>query len=764
MARQTSAVELSNFVAGLITEASPLTFPPNATLDEQNFVLKRDGSRQRRLGMDYEDGFQIINTGIPLPTTGDLAIQSFRWKNAGGDSTKELAVVQVGNTIHIFDSGTSPISSARLYNRTFVGVSPTQRFSFTVVDGLLVIATNSPEISLLEYEDGAITLSTQRLLIRDMFGVSDVVAGVDLRQGLGVTTRPTVETNEHIYNLRNQTWAEPRKIVDSEVITDLISLWGSSFPSNSDVTTYSVYPDANDHRDRLTDRFNIKDVRDNPIGSTPAPKGYFIIDALARGASRLAEEAKLRSRYSQLVYEVSDLPVDLTLGGATILTEYAGRVFYAGFSGEVFDGDEHSPKMSSYILFSKLVESPTDINVCYQQGDPTSKQEPDLVDTDGGFIRIDGAYGIKGLVNVGSALMVFASNGVWIIQGGSDYGFKATNYIVTKVTSYGCTAASSIVQVDTSVMYWAEDGIYVVAQNQFGDYVADSLTQKTIQRLYEGIESLDRDSASAVYDSYERKVYWVYGNRPNSTSGAKQLVFDTTLGAFYPFVLSGSKYPMIASAVNVPPYRIVEVADNVTVNGADVVVDTDIVVVTSDVMQSALNETAYVCITGTSPTVSFTFSFYRDFTFTDWVSTNGIGFDARAYMLTGWEGGGDFQRYKQVPSFTMHFIKTENGFEDDGTGDWRPTNQSSCLASAQWEWSNNANSNRWGRKFQAYRLNRHYFPSSIDDGFDNGFYTVVTKNKLRGKGRVLSLLLETEPKKDCRILGWSMVISANGNV
>ena len=42
-----------SFVKGLITEASPLTFPENASIDEKNFVLNRDGSRSRRLGVDY---------------------------------------------------------------------------------------------------------------------------------------------------------------------------------------------------------------------------------------------------------------------------------------------------------------------------------------------------------------------------------------------------------------------------------------------------------------------------------------------------------------------------------------------------------------------------------------------------------------------------------------------------------------------------------------------------------------------------------------
>ena len=53
MAKAINAAEFSTFVAGLITDASPLTFPNNASLDEVNFELNRDGSRNRRLGMDF---------------------------------------------------------------------------------------------------------------------------------------------------------------------------------------------------------------------------------------------------------------------------------------------------------------------------------------------------------------------------------------------------------------------------------------------------------------------------------------------------------------------------------------------------------------------------------------------------------------------------------------------------------------------------------------------------------------------------------------
>jgi hypothetical protein len=132
-------------------------------------------------------------------------------------------------------------------------------------------------------------------------------------------------------------------------------------------------------------------------------------------------------------------------------------------------------------------------------------------------------------------------------------------------------------------------------------------------------------------------------------------------------------------------------------------------------------------------------------------------------MITGYVSGGDYQRYKQVPYITFHLNRTEDGFELDGE-DIVPSNQSSCLVQAQWEWANSVNSGRWGRQFQAYRYKRHYIPVDVNDPYDYGFTTIVTKNKIRGKGKVLSLRIETEAGKDCQLLGWSGMLEVNPNV
>jgi hypothetical protein len=79
-------------------------------------------------------------------------------------------------------------------------------------------------------------------------------------------------------------------------------------------------------------------------------------------------------------------------------------------------------------------------------------------------------------------------------------------------------------------------------------------------------------------------------------------------------------------------------------------------------------------------------------------------------------------------------------------------------------WANSANSGKWGTQFQAYRLLRNYVPSGAGDPFDYGDSVIVTKNKLRGSGKVVSLKIQSETGKDMQLLGWAMQITGKSEV
>lgn len=754
MPRQSLPLEFNKFSAGLVTDASPLTNLPNSSLDENNFVLNIDGSRRRRLGMNYEAGFVKQTTAISA-FTDNIATSSYQWKNAGGVPDQNLLVVQIGNEIKVYNLSTAPVSNNLMYTHQFSSASNMQNFSYAVVDGLLVITTGEKTANVLTFTaPSTITLTTSTLYVRDFFGIADSISGVDLYDGVNVTVRPTSITDTHVYNLRNQTFGLPRldpaggdaSTDQGDPIDMLFASTTNKYPSNSDNVNEDLFANTGSTGNKTVDRFWADNLKNNPLGTERAPQGYFIIDAMARGVDRLAKVQANNTKYNKLAHSVTTLPTDTTPGGPSVVGQFAGRVFFGGFSGDVTGGDALSPRMSSYILFSQIVNSANDIGRCYQTGDPTSKVNPDLVDTDGGYLRVNGAYGVRALINVGSSLLVIATNGVWRIYGGNDSSFSATNYVVEKVCDHGVNSSDSIVSVDTSVMYWGGDGIYHIHTDQFGSYIADNISYGHIQNLFNGIGVDDRNNATGSYDTYDRKVRWLYYDRITDTTPTKELILDVGLKAFYVNTINsiGPSVPRIIGYYTGPAYTV----NNIT------------------------RETQYVAVTSLTSNVQYTFAQYNDQTFNDWVSEDGVGVDSPAYVVTcqqalviiGYSARDDFQRQKGVPYIFVHLERTEDGFTLDGNGDLIPNNQSSCFMQAQWEWSNSAASNRWGKTYQVYRYKKLYSPSGVDDPFDTGFATIVTRNRLRGSGKVVSIKFSTEPGRDCHIYGWSLMLEVNGSV
>jgi hypothetical protein len=796
VARQNNPLEFNNFLGGLITEAGPLNFPENASLDELNFNLFKDGSRKRRLGMDYEDSAQFIQFPNAGPAFNfEVAISAYLWSDAAANGSNNIAVVQVGTQLKFFNTSSVPTSSGEIDSYTHP-LPIRSRLSYATIDGLLVVVgTGYKEVLVFEYDQDAeqVLESEVNLEVRDFWGIEDIDpdTGVDLRQGSGLSRRPDTLTDAHIYNLRNQSWAPPRRDGNNEFLVDPIGAFRGQelqysgglipvpiertsglYPSHRDSVNQALFPDANDGDDRTGDRFWPLHVLTNPESLGEAPRGHFIIDLMDRAESRLNALNDLSERYSTdgittlIVYEVDDIPSDSTFNGPTCVESFAGRVFYAGFDNRGNGGDNYSPKLASYVSFSQVIESKSSLGRCYQLADPTSPYDSEIVDTDGGIVRIDGAERIVALRAVGRSLLVFATNGVWKIDGGTETGFAATNYEVVKVSDSGTESANSIVPVENSVLYWSTNGIYAIGANEVGDLSAQNISAQTIQTVFHNIPFEDRVSCTGAYDSIDRKVRWVYGNRLGSLEQPRELVFDVDLRAFYlseihrPFATE--HFP--AAMIETPAFRVGEVSEDVVVGTEVVTVGAEDVIITVKDPRDSVRELAYITITDFTPTPTMTFSTYRDGNFEDWSSNMTIGgVDAPAFLLTGYVPGQDFQRRKQVPYITTHMKRTETGMELVD-GDLVPANQSSCLMSARWDWSNSASSGKWTTPRQIYRYRRPYVPVDINDPYDNGFETVVSKNKLRGSGRVVSLKFETEPGKDCILYGWSAILGISGNV
>lgn len=768
MAQKRTPVENTSFAKGLITEANPLTFPEDASIDEINFVLNRDGTRQRRLGMAQETSGSTINSTVIPGATQKVVFHSFEWRNPGGLPDKRIAVVQTGNVIKFFDTTSRPVSGNLIYNYT-TAATQDAFFSFAAVDGSLVVATGLKDILIFSYDGATITYTTDIIRTRDLFGVEDIdgTTGKDLTIGNNIFIRPDSYTDAHTYNLRNQSFGQERLNWDGYTGLHLDPIYyfkykdaNTYYPSNADAVFYNYY--ANPASADYLEKFHAEALIKAPPGSFPAPKGFFVIDALDRGTSRLAEVAAV----NMPAFPLTSLPTDTTSGGAGCVAEFAGRMWFGGFSNEVTDGDNKSPKLGSYVFFSQLVRNITDITKCYQDGDPTSAENPDILATDGGFIRISGANNIMAMVATATRIFVIAENGVWTIYGGTT-GFDATGYNVEKITENGAVGANTIVEVEKGVSYWGDSGIFVVTGDEVQGFAAVNISQPLVQTYFEAISAVDKKYCDATFDASSRKLKWLYGNVLDTTNPIKELVYDLNLSAFFPASIDtiSSNRPMPVCYLPMPPFQVGTVTDSVVVSMDQVTVSGDPVIITLENFQEGFRQNLYVTLVADSASgeLQYTFCDYSDRDFLDWKFFDTVGTDAAGYMLTGYATGGDTQRYKSLEYLTFHMLRTEDGFEDIG-GELYPTKPSSCKIQTAWEWTDSPNSNRWSREFQAYRYGRVYIPADVNDPFDTGYSLISTKNKIRGRGRAVSLYIKTEPLKDCRILGWAFIAGVESSI
>jgi len=731
--KQNAVKPYATFIGGLITEASPLTYPENASIDEENFLLNRDGSRQRRLGMNYEAGYSEVDTGFVESVIDDYAIETYRWDNVGSDSNVSIGIVQVGPYLWFVDLYADAQSASLLNGGSSlkVGVNGVNPYQFSSVNGILIVTTGETNPLGLEYNSAtdSITSTEITIKIRDMIGLDDF---------LDIDENPTTLSAYHKYNLFNQGWSGLR-------VTSYFSAEGE-YPNNTEIATLGK--DASDN-------FSSALLRKQDFGNTPAPKGHFILDAFNRGLSR----------YNTATY-AHYFNNDRETGFLQTTCSNAGRIFYSGVNSKIEYPDDLSPNYTGFVFFSRVVENTEDLGKCYQEADPTSEHIFDLVDTDGGYIPIPEANNIIKLIAAGESVIVIAENGIWEIYGG-DTGFLATEYQVSKITNVGCVSAQSVVEAEDKIFYWAKSGIYVLSKDQIsGKHNSNNITETTIQTLYTDIPGVSKANVKGNYDPISRKVSWLYCDGDDydgilfKNNYKKELVLDLVISSFYKNTLSCTETdsPFIASYLSTPNFNITEITRNVVVDGDQVTASGSDVVMTSDERGRGESTTKYLTIIPSSGNYEFTFSYYSDTRFLDWYDFDGVGQDYTSFLITGHEVAGDIVRRKQVPYVFFYFNRTESGYtETDGI-----LNQSSCKVRARWDWSDSANSGKWGTEFQAYRLNRRYIPEEISDDFDYGHEVIVTKNMLRGRGRALSLYIASETGKDMHLLGWGSVLSVEG--
>src|SRR6266403_2331548 len=200
----TSSVE-NNFTKGLITEATGLDFPENATTDTDNCEYTLIGDVNRRLGIDFETNFATLTLD-----RANKALSSYKWNNVGGDGLTQILAIQTGGLINFYSitnaNNSSPISQNKLASTVtlngFVAaggtLDTTLECQFSDGNGYLFIYHPSCNPIYCTYTAGNVTAAAITIKVRDFIGIPEV--------GIPDKTRPLVLTKEHNYNLINQGW------------------------------------------------------------------------------------------------------------------------------------------------------------------------------------------------------------------------------------------------------------------------------------------------------------------------------------------------------------------------------------------------------------------------------------------------------------------------------------------------------------------------------------------------------------------------------
>ena len=560
MPRQTAAFVENQFTQGLITEATGLNFPEKAVTETWNTRYYAKGNVKRRLGIDFEDNVLSVAANIE-----EGVCRSYLWKGVGDRGDMTLLVVQTGATLTFYEPDEEGSFSAGVKNFSVdLNLYKTSIASVNVADKEASMASGIGKLFVVHpycdpiyivYSEETDTISTTShiIKIRDFEGVDD---------GLILDERPEDLSDLHRYNLFNQSWYPESVTADppggDPFYGNPISVFRNYmgvYPSNCDVWWYYKTEE---------DEFGPQVTKRISVGNSAAPKGHYIYNAFAT------------DRRGQRTMSAT-LPETSSEGmRPSCVAFYAGRVWYSGI---------HHPKYGGNIYYTQIIERDEQIGVCHQLNDPTSETLSDLLDTDGGVVRVTGMGKATALFASGNNLVIFANNGIWSVggSGAEGTGFVATDFSINRISSIGLEQQSSLVEAEGIPFWWTLDGIYTIKP----DAGVSSITESTIKTFFQDeVPGSNKNYAQGAYNPLNKIIQWLWKSE-EGTSVTSHYQYDRILevnlitGAFYPHKWSVTDQPLnsifCTNGVQKIPSSLEDVLDSDGVN----VTDSDLVNVQS---------------------------------------------------------------------------------------------------------------------------------------------------------------------------------------
>ena len=789
--QQYSQKTVNTFIKGLYTEASVMTYPENTSSDELNFDLLIDGTRRRRRGIAYEANYQ--NSSFTV-ASGDL-IHAETWTNVSGIGGTEFLVVQHNNMVYFYNKSLDTVSAGQKpFSINLNEYSANNNYSVSSsyiniasVTGYLIIVSPAIEPIRVKYtatEDN-ITVTRIKIQIRDLeylglssnitfisrtsntvtvtvntshfYNAGDTVeidssfyqfngtfiltsaptsttftytlAGTDFisTAATGFATKevspdvpPTAITNNYLYDLFNQGWYSD----NNGRAGNAFDYWDNTradFPPRN--KPWWVGKNTNNDQD-------IDQYLKIEYGNTLAPNGHYILDFFSQSRSAASN--------------INNLTTVVEPARFNSVVPYAGRVWYAGLD---------SAKNGGKIFYSKIIESEKDFGICYQKEDPTSEDTPGLVDSDGGYIIIPEASSIQALFTTGSIMYVLATNGVWVI-GGVDQVFKATEYYVSKISSFGIASKRTLINVSDSPVFWDTSGIYTVAIENSTPFVTSM--SDNIKTFYEAISPEKKKDATAVFDRLNKRIIWMYSSEtetvPNKKS--KMLIYDLNLQAFFPWEIADTTgtSPYLYCGFYLSGLGSNEISYNILA-GVDQVIDNNSNTVTESIASTSTNANSDTKFLVRTANGYLTVANFTSRSFLDWGSAN-----YSSYAETAYDFSGSAMLKKNVPYIVSYMKRTEKTYIPSGTG-YTVDYPSGCLLTVKWDLS--IDSSRWSSPSQLYRMVNYPVVDPNNLTFTYPYDTIVARTKIRGKGRVLRMRFESETGKDLNLIGWETVDASN---
>ena len=750
-----------NFTGGLNTEATPLNFPENSAQEIDNFDLYITGEVKRRLGLDFEASYTVRPETTSATDIANYAISTGEWKAVNGKGDINFLVVQIGLKLYIHDLGADPLSGTV---RGIIDLSPfktgeapeSKVLSMTFGEGIMVVANEQIDPVTVTYDIALDTFTPKaiKIQIRDFEGIEETVEN---------NIRPGTLSADHKYNLRNQGWpeltwcAKDSKGDNGVLYTDPVQHsfnYRSIYPSNSDIFHACKAVAANEAN--AVGSYSVWTMQQIATGNTPAPKGHYLLDAFAEDRQSISGISGIE-------------PGNNTSQRPSAVAFYAGRVWYAGVPDQNYTGN---------VYFSQSLVDPKNAGKCYQEFDPTAEDLNAILATDGGVLHLSEVGTVYKMINIGQDLIIIASNGVWAIGGDNARGnFSADTFSIRKITEEGAVARESIVVTEGIVHWWGNGGIWSMQGSQVDDQlIVERITRNTIQTFYDDLEQPSKAYVRGFYDSFDKKVYWLY----NDTAGYdainfrfnynRALVLDMTLQAFYTYTFGelDTNSPFIAAMTQktsgnegVTTYDIFQGGDDVEEGGDDIQQDV--------AFESFANVLVkfLTFVVNDDGTYSYTFSELKDRGFTDWrtwdqeknnVANTGVNYDST--IQSGWNNMGDLIRNKTITHITSFFTRTEDGYSaGEEPGQVEFTNPSGAYIQTRWEYTD-LDVGQWTTLRQAYKMQRFYMPEDENDPFDYGYSVIRSKQRMRGRGEAFSVRYESEDGKDMQLLGYGINVRA----